>query len=62
MKLINMEYYLSIDIGTSEIKTVLFDKNFNLKIKKNCRNNVCYTSDGRSEVDMKDVKILFLIC
>ena len=28
MKLINMEYYLSIDIGTSEIKTVLFDKNF----------------------------------
>ena len=50
-----MEYYLSIDIGTSEIKVVLFDKKFNLKIKQNCRNNVVYTSDGRSEVDMQDL-------
>ena len=50
-----MEYYLAIDIGTSEIKVVLFDKKFNLKIKQNCRNNVVYTSDGRSEVDMQDL-------
>ena len=50
-----MEYYLAIDVGTSEIKVVLFDKNFNLKIKKNCRNNVQYSSGGKSEVDMQDV-------
>ncbi len=35
-----MKYYLAIDIGTSEIKIVLFDKDFNLKIKNNCINNV----------------------
>ena len=50
-----MKYYLAIDIGTSEIKIVLFDKDFNLKIKNNCINNVRYTSDGKSEVDMQDL-------
>ena len=47
-----MNYYLTIDIGTTEIKAVIFDNNFNLKKIESCNNIVTYYKDGRSEIDM----------
>ena len=50
-----MKYYLSLDVGTSEIKVVLFNKNFKLIKKVSDKNNVLYSSNGRSEVKMNEV-------
>ena len=47
-----MKYYLSIDAGTSVIKTVIFDYNFKL-VQTHSENNIVIRDDfGKSEIDM----------
>ena len=47
-----MKYYLSIDAGTSVIKTVIFDYNFKL-VQTHSENNLVIRDDfGKSEIDM----------
>ena len=48
-----MKYYLSIDAGTSIIKTVIFSQNFNIKYKSSIENKVQTDSNGKSEINMK---------
>ncbi len=47
-----MNYYLSIDAGTSIIKVVLFNKKFDLVHIVSKKNNVLIDDDGKSEIDM----------
>ena len=47
-----MNYYLSIDAGTSIIKTVLFNKNFELIFISSVKNKVITDEYGKSEIDM----------
>ena len=48
-----MKYYLSIDAGTSIIKTVIFSQDFNIKYKSSIENKVQTDSKGKSEIDMR---------
>ena len=47
-----MNYYLSIDAGTSIIKTVLFNKNFELIFISSVKNKVITDEYGKSEIEM----------
>ena len=47
-----MKYYLSIDAGTSIIKTVLFNKNFELIFISSVKNKVITDEYGKSEIEM----------
>ena len=47
-----MEYYLSIDAGTSIVKVVLFDLKFNVKNLYSVKNIVEVDSSGKSEINM----------
>lgn len=47
-----MNYYLSIDAGTSIIKTVLFNKQFELVCISSVKNKVITDENGKSEIDM----------
>ena len=49
-----MKYYLSIDAGTSVIKTVIFDINFKQIISNKIDNPVITDSFGKSELNMKN--------
>jgi sugar (pentulose or hexulose) kinase len=47
-----LKYYLSIDAGTSIIKTVLFNKNFELIFISSVKNKVITDEYGKSEIEM----------
>ena len=47
-----MKYYLSIDAGTSIIKTALFNKNFELIFISSVKNKVITDDYGKSEIEM----------
>ena len=47
-----MNYYLSIDAGTSIIKAVLFNKNFELVCITSVGNRILTDQSGKSEIDM----------
>ena len=47
-----MNYYLSIDAGTSIVKVVIFDLKFKLVFNKSIKNNVITDSKGKSEINM----------
>ena len=47
-----MKYYLSIDAGTSVIKTVIFSQDFKMKFKSSIENKVQTNSKGKSEINM----------
>jgi len=47
-----LKYYLSIDAGTSIIKTVLFNKHFELVFISSVKNKVITDEYGKSEIDM----------
>ena len=47
-----MKYYLSVDAGTSIIKTVLFNKNFDLIFISSVKNKVITDEYGKSEIEM----------
>ena len=49
-----MKYYLSIDAGTSVIKTVIFDINFKQIISNKIDNPVITDSFDKSELNMKN--------
>ncbi len=48
-----MKYFISIDAGTSVIKTVIFNTNFKEVIKHSITNPVITDKFGKSELDMK---------
>jgi len=48
-----LKYYLSIDAGTSVIKTVIFDINFKQKLSYSINNPVITDSTGKSELNME---------
>ena len=54
-----MQTIVSLDIGTSVIKCVLFDKNFNQIKIYSVNNIVSYNNFGHSEVSMDK---LWLLC
>jgi len=47
-----LNYYLSIDAGTSIIKAVLFNKNFELVCITSVGNRILTDQNGKSEIDM----------
>ena len=47
-----MKYYLTIDAGTSVIKTVIFNVNFKQVISHRVNNPVIIDNLGKSELDM----------
>jgi sugar (pentulose or hexulose) kinase len=47
-----LKYYLSVDAGTSIIKTVLFNKNFDLIFISSVKNKVITDEYGKSEIEM----------
>ena len=57
-----MNYYLSIDAGTSIIKVVLFNKKFDLKCIVSKKNNVLIDNDGKSEINMNKFWIITSKC
>ena len=48
-----MDYFLSIDAGTSVIKVVIFDHNFKIKFKQSSQNQIITNNLGKSEIDMR---------
>jgi sugar (pentulose or hexulose) kinase len=48
-----MDYFLSIDAGTSVIKVVIFDQNFKIKFKQSSQNQIITNNSGKSEIDMR---------
>ena len=48
-----MKYYLSIDAGTSIIKTVIFNQDFKIKYKSSIENKVQTNFKGKSEINMR---------
>ena len=48
-----MKYYLTIDAGTSIIKTVIFNINFKQIISHSIKNPIITDNDGKSELKMK---------
>ena len=48
-----MDYFLSIDAGTSVIKVVIFDQNFKIKFKQSSQNQIITNILGKSEIDMR---------
>ena len=52
-----MKYYLSIDAGTSIIKTVIFSQDFNIKYKSSIENKVQTDSKGKSEINMRSILV-----
>ena len=48
-----MDYFLSIDAGTSVIKVVIFDQNFKIKFKQSSQNQIITNNLGKSEIDMR---------
>ena len=57
-----MNYYLSIDAGTSIIKSVLFNKKFDLVYTISKKNNVLTDKVGKSEIDMNKFWYLTSSC
>ena len=57
-----MNYYLSIDAGTSIIKTALFDKDFELISINSVKNKVITDENGKSEIDMNKFWLLTSKC
>ena len=57
-----MNYYLSIDAGTSVIKAVLFNKNFELVCVVSVNNQVLTDHNGKSEIDMNKFWLLTCKC
>ena len=57
-----MKYYLTIDAGTSVIKSVLFNTNFKEVFSYSINNPVIIDENGNSEVDMNDFWILTTKC
>lgn len=51
MKDVNAEYYIGIDIGTTSIKTVVYDESFNICFHVSKRYNYTATEDGWREID-----------
>ena len=48
-----MDFFLSIDAGTSVIKVVIFDQNFKIKFKQSSQNKIIKNNLGKSEIDMR---------
>ena len=48
-----MDFFLSIDAGTSVIKVVIFDQNFKIKFKQSSQNQIITNNLGKSEIDMR---------
>ena len=57
-----MNYYLSIDAGTSVIKAVIFNKNFELVCVTSLNNQVLTDHKGKSEIDMNKFWLLTCKC
>ena len=57
-----MNYYLSIDAGTSIIKVALFNKNFELTYVHSLNNEVLTDRNGKSEINMNKFWLLTLRC
>lgn len=57
-----MNYYLSIDAGTSIIKTVLFNQKFDLVCIVSVKNKVLTDEKGKSEIEMKKFWLLTSKC
>ena len=57
-----MKYYLSIDAGTSVIKTVIFNTNFKQVISNKINNPIIVDNSGKSEVNMENFWILTSKC
>ena len=57
-----MKYYLSIDAGTSVIKTVIFNNNFKQVFSNKVNNPVIIDNFGKSELDMKNFWSLTAKC
>ena len=57
-----MKYYLTIDAGTSVIKSVLFNTNFKEVLSYSIKNPVNIDQNGKSEIDMNDFWILTTKC
>ena len=57
-----MKYYLTIDAGTSVIKSVLFNTNFKEVLSYSIKNPVIIDQNGNSEIDMNDFWILTTKC
>ena len=57
-----MKYYLTIDAGTSVIKSVLFNTNFKEVFSYSIKNPVIIDENGNSEVDMNDFWLLTTKC
>ena len=61
-KRIKLKYYLTIDAGTSIIKTILFNKNFNQVSSYAIKNPVITDKFGKSEIDMNKFWLLTAKC
>ena len=61
-KRIKLKYYLTIDAGTSIIKTILFNKNFNQVSSYAIKNPVITDEFGKSEIDMNKFWLLTAKC
>jgi len=48
-----LNYYLSIDAGTSIVKVVIFNLNFKVVFIKSITNNVITNTKGKSEINME---------
>ena len=57
-----MNYYLSIDAGTSIIKVALFNKKFELTSIFSVKNNVLTDQNGKSEINMDEFWLLTRRC
>ena len=57
-----MNYYLSIDAGTSIIKVVLFNRKFDLVCIVAKKNNVLIDNYGKSEIDMNKFWLITAKC
>ena len=57
-----MKYYLTIDAGTSVIKSVLFNTNFKEVFSYSIKNPVIIDENGNSEVDMNHFWLLTTKC
>ena len=57
-----MNYYLSIDAGTSIVKVVIFDLKFKLVFNKSIKNKVITDSKGKSEINMDQFWLITSKC
>ena len=57
-----MNYYLSIDAGTSIVKVVIFDLNFKVVFIKSINNNVITNTKGKSEINMEKFWLITSQC